>query len=104
MTKEEMKIYADKYRKTQKILYKVFAGFLALISLVLFVSATILIINANNETIIYVVSGIMILLGLVDIFVIIKFIKHSKYRFSHISDMEAAKNYCRIHGFNSKIE
>lgn len=104
MTKEEVKIYADKYRKTQKVLYKIFSGFIFLISLGLFTAATFLIIYSNNDTIIYVVSIIMILLGLVDIFVGIKFIKYSKKRFNTISDMDAAKNYCRIHGYNSKIE
>jgi hypothetical protein len=46
----------------------------------------------------------MILLGIADIFVMIRFIKHSKIRFKNISDMDAAKAYCKIHGFNSKIE
>ena len=43
-------------------------------------------------------------LGIADIFVAIRFIKHSKIRFKNISDMDAAKAYCKIHGFDSKIE
>ena len=46
----------------------------------------------------------MIILGIVDIIVAIKFIKHSKIRFETIKDIDAAKNYCKIHGFDSKIE
>ena len=33
-----------------------------------------------------------------------RFIKHYKIRFKNISDMDAAKAYCKIHGFDSKIE
>ncbi|MBQ2471892.1 MAG: hypothetical protein II508_04780 [Acholeplasmatales bacterium] len=104
MTKEEMKIYADKYRKTQKVLYKVFSVLIFFIALLLFTVAILLIVNANNEIVIYVVGGVMILLGIADIFVAIRFIKHSKIRFKNISDMDAAKAYCKIHGFDSKIE
>ena len=104
MTKEEMKIYADKYRKTQKELYKVFSVLIFFIALLLFTVAILLIVNANNEIVIYVVGGVMILLGIADIFVAIRFIKHSKIRFKNISDMDAAKAYCKIHGFDSKIE
>lgn len=104
MTKEEIKIYADKYRKTQNILYKVVSVFIFLISIALISVAVVLIINANESKLIYVVSIIMILLGIADIFIGVKFIKHSKNRFNNISDIEAAKHYCKIHGFNSKIE
>ena len=104
MTKEEMKIYADKYRKTQKVLYKVFSALIFFIALLLFTVAILLIVNAGNEVILYVVGGVMILLGIADIFVMIRFIKHSKVRFKNISDMDTAKAYCKIHGFDSKIE
>lgn len=104
MTKEEVKIYADKYRKTQKKLYKGFSVFIFLIAAILFIASIFLIINADGSKLIYIVSIIMIILGIVDIIVAIKFIKHSKIRFETISDMDAAKNYCKIHGFDSKIE
>ena len=73
-----------------------------ILSIIVF--AVLLIVNANNEIVIYVVGGVMILLGIADIFVAIRFIKHSKIRFKNISDMDAAKAYCKIHGFDSKIE
>ena len=74
------------------------------IALLLFTVAILLIVNAGNEVILYVVGGVMILLGIADIYVMIRFIKHSKVRFKNISDMDAAKAYCKIHGFDSKIE
>lgn len=104
MTKEEMKIYADKYRRTQNKIYKGFAIFILLIAIALVTAAILLFIHANNEVIIYVVASVMVLLAGVDIYFDIRFIKYSKNRYKTISDMEAATHYCKIHGFDSKLE
>lgn len=104
MTKEEMKIYADKYRNTQSKLSIVMAIFILIISAVLITFGIILIIYAKGSLAIYFISAIMLILAIADIFVAIRFIKYSKVKFMNMNDQEAAKRYCKIHGFDAKIE
>ena len=104
MTKEEMVIYAQKYKKTQKKLCIGFGIFIVLIALALFVAATIIMIYANDRGILYGVGAVMIIAGIVDLFFTVKFVKTTLKRLKNIKDIEAAKRYCKIYGFNSKIE
>ena len=104
MTKEEMKIYAEKYRKTQSKLSIGMAIFIFIIALVLIAAATSLIIYAKGAKTIYVVAIIMLILSIADIYIGIRFITFSKKKYKKMSDKEAAEHYCKIHGYNQKLE
>ena len=104
MTKEEMKIYADKYRKTQTKLSLGMSIFVFIIAVILTVAAVLLMIYADGSYIIYTVGGIMLILAIVDTFVGVKFIGLSKTKFKTMKDKEAAERYCKIHGFDTRIE
>lgn len=103
MTKEEMKSYADRYRKTMRGLSIGLSIFIFIIAIILFSVAVIFFIYGDSA-IMYALGGVMIILGIVDTLGGIKLIKYSKKKFIKMSDKECAIHYCKIHGFDTKVE
>jgi hypothetical protein len=103
MRKEEMQIYADKYRKTMKKLSIGLSKFIFIIAAILF-SVAIIIFLYGNCKIMSILGGIMATPGAVDILGGIKLISYSKKKFTNMKDLDCSIHYCKIHGFDSKME
>ena len=107
MTKEEVKMYAAKYRRVQKILAVVITTFIILTACVL-IGLSILLITKDQDIITIILVAVMAGLSVVDIMLGIRFIKMARNKIKYTKDIECARNYCRIHGIvpqqNKKIE
>ncbi len=101
MTKEEISLYANKYRKTQKGVLIFIGIILTLVAITLALCGTLILIS-SQEVFSFVIAGILFLLIGVDLFVGIKYILYSRKKINSQEDIECARNYCRIHGIMNK--
>ena len=104
MTKEEITLYANKYRKVQKILAVIVILFIFITACVLIGVGLLLILKDQTITSIIIVA-IMGILAVVDISLGVRFFIMARNKIKYTKDIECARNYCRIHGIvPNKVE
>ena len=104
MTKEEITLYANKYRKVQKILAVIVILFIFITACVLIGVGLLLILKDQTITSIIIVA-IMGILAVVDISLGVRFFIMARNKIKYTKDIECARNYCRIHGIvTNKVE
>lgn len=95
MEKEKILEYSNKYKKTAYRISIVVMIFLILLGLALFGVGCWLCILKKNTTI-SIVGTIMIIVGMLIIYLSIKFIRFTKDNLKYMDDKTAAKKYCKI--------
>ena len=101
MTKEEIQLYAKKYRQNQKVLAIVILSIVILIALIL-LTVAILLFFQEITNLTYVLASILIVISGIDLFLGIRYMFFSNKKIKYIKDSEAAREYCRIHGIYEK--
>lgn len=94
-------IYVEKYKKTAKKLglgISIFISFLGLV----FIGVGIFLICYKQDLSLIIISIIMIVVGILDIILGIRFKFYTDKRLKKISDKEAIERYIRIHGYENK--
>lgn len=100
MENENVRIYANKYRSHQRKLILVLAIILIIFG-VSFVGFGIFLCVENYNKSILIIGVVMILAGIFDIPLAIKFNKIAKQKIESYTDNEAYKRYCKIYGITS---
>lgn len=100
MNKDEIIEYSKIYKKHQKKLSKIITIIIIIIGF-LFIAGGIIIpiLEYNNDNLF--LGILMIVAGILDILLIIKFDKSNQRNISNMTDEEAAKRYCKIYGIKS---
>lgn len=97
MTKEEIKDYALKYKRNQKIIAAlVLLVVIIVAALLIFISVALLINDQGLFSII--IASVLSLISLLDLFLGIRFLIFARKKIKYTKDIECARNYCRIHG------
>jgi len=97
MDKEKIELYAAKYKKHQTILSYIVAIVIILFGIALFAGGGFLAYYKESGFVL-ALAIIMIILGMADIWMSVRFIKFEKDKLQKMSSKEAATRYSRITG------
>ncbi len=101
MNEDKIKYYSEKYKNHQIKLAKIFMIIIISIGVIL-IGVGVFLIAYEYELYRMIVSIIMIILGISDIPIGIKFYFMNKKSISNLSDKEAIKRYAKIYGIDEK--
>ncbi len=99
MTEEEILEYSKIYKKHQKRLSFIIMIIIIVMGIIL-IGLGLFIAIYFKETFMIVAGIIMAILGGFDIPLIISFNKKTQIRIDKMTEIEAAKRYCKIYGIN----
>ncbi len=94
-------IYVEKYKKTAKKLGIAISIFISVLGLA-FIGVGIFLICYKQDVSLIIISVIMMVVGILDIILGIRFKFYTDRRLEKISDREAFERYIRIHGYDNK--
>ncbi len=98
MNREDIPLFAEKYRKSYRITTIIVSIFIFLIGIAVFVIGLILVLNKKDEMGLFVTGIIMMAVAIIDIILGIIFIENSFKNVKMLPDKVCAKRYMEVRG------
>ncbi len=98
MTKEEIKFYAKKYKRNQIILGIILIALIILGGAALIFVGTLVLVTTDRSIIYLIMAIILYIVAALDLYLGVRFFFFARKKVKYTTEVEGARNYCRIHG------